>query len=608
MMESLPPIQVSSPDQYLTDVLEQIPTDIILYKTITGLGATYSELKAARHSIVIEPNVPVIKGKCKSPKHKNDNLFGIYEGITLENVIKYIQSSKGKWLKILTTPESFPKVKDAFLEVGISMYDTCFCLIDEAHKAVKDVDYRTNIVLPMDDFFQFKGKALVSATPLKFSDPRFEEYGFKTLKIEPTYDCSKLVNIKPCNNVIMELRDVISLFPALTDWSEDKSYFIFITNSIDLIYSIMTRLKVLDRSSVFCAPKSMDKLRQNKFIRCYDEWDKDNMRQYNFFTSRFFNAFDIELDVKPYLMMVTDVYFAEQTALDPFSDVIQIIGRFRNGVTSIEHITNVNYDLPQRSEEELCSFMDTSENVYETLRKFYDAAPNKGAREAYRAAMESLPFNRMLDRNGHKNWFAIDNYVNDALVIGYYHDNKSLHAAYLQHDDILNALMWVTNYHFVDDESFKVRRELKAMSVKDKRKAIVKELQLLGNCYSEQEREFKAELRKADPFIVKAYEMLGADGIEELDYSYTKIKERMVIVQYLAEAKGTEVIQLIKNSFKVGRKYRLDYIKKELIRIFDLLRVTPPNKITAQTINQYFNTQNAWIKKEKALLLVSEKI
>ena len=605
MMESLPPIQVSSPDQYLTDVLEQISTDIILYKTITGLGATYSELKAARHSIVIEPNVPVIKGKCKSPKHKNDNLFGIYEGITLENVIKYIQSSKGKWLKILTTPESFPKVKDAFLEVGISMYDTCFCLIDEAHKAVKDVDYRTNIVLPMDDFFQFKGKALVSATPLKFSDPRFEEYGFKTLKIEPTYDCSKLVNIKPCNNVIMELRDVISLFPALTDWSEDKSYFIF-TNSIDLIYSIMTRLKVLDRSS--CAPKSMDKLRQNKFIRCYDEWDKDNMRQYNFFTSRFFNAFDIELDVKPYLMMVTDVYFAEQTALDPFSDVIQIIGRFRNGVTSIEHITNVNYDLPQRSEEELCSFMDTSENVYETLRKFYDAAPNKGAREAYRAAMESLPFNRMLDRNGHKNWFAIDNYVNDALVIGYYHDNKSLHAAYLQHDDILNALMWVTNYHFVDDESFKVRRELKAMSVKDKRKAIVKELQLLGNCYSEQEREFKAELRKADPFIVKAYEMLGADGIEELDYSYTKIKERMVIVQYLAEAKGTEVIQLIKNSFKVGRKYRLDYIKKELIRIFDLLRVTPPNKITAQTINQYFNTQNAWIKKEKALLLVSEKI
>jgi hypothetical protein len=226
----------------------------------------------------------------------------------------------------------------------------------------------------------------------------------------------------------------------------------------------------------------MDKLRQNKFIRCDDEWDKDNMRQYNFFTSRFFNAFDIKLDVQPYLMMVTDVYLAEQTALDPFSDVIQIIGRFRNGVTSIEHITNVNYDLPQRNEEELCSFMDTSENVSETLRTFYDAAPIIGAREAYRAAMESLPYNRMLDRNGRKNWFAIDNDVGDALDFGYYHDNKSLLAAYLLHDDILNALMWVTNYHFVDDESFEVRRELKAMSVPDKRKGIVEDLQLLGHC------------------------------------------------------------------------------------------------------------------------------
>ena len=62
MMESLPPIQVSSPDQYLTDVLEQIPTDIILYKTITGLGATYSELKAASRSIVRanRPNIRTI--------------------------------------------------------------------------------------------------------------------------------------------------------------------------------------------------------------------------------------------------------------------------------------------------------------------------------------------------------------------------------------------------------------------------------------------------------------------------------------------------------------------------------------------------------------------
>ena len=65
--------------QYLTKVLPEIPTNTILYKTLTGLGATYGELKANRNSIIIEPNVPVIVGKCKDPKHKDDNLFGVYD-------------------------------------------------------------------------------------------------------------------------------------------------------------------------------------------------------------------------------------------------------------------------------------------------------------------------------------------------------------------------------------------------------------------------------------------------------------------------------------------------------------------------------------------------
>ena len=42
--------------QYLTEVLPQIETNTILCKTLTGLGATYSEIKAKRHSIISVPN------------------------------------------------------------------------------------------------------------------------------------------------------------------------------------------------------------------------------------------------------------------------------------------------------------------------------------------------------------------------------------------------------------------------------------------------------------------------------------------------------------------------------------------------------------------------
>lgn len=599
-------LEVDSPDKYLTEVLKEIPTNVILYKTLTGIGATYSEIKSNRNSIIIVPNVPVIIGKCKSPKHHNDNLLGVYEGVTIDCIVKYLLASKDNHYKILTTPESFTKVKDAFAELKIKIHDTCFCLIDEAHKSIKDIDYRTDIILPMDDFFKFKNKALVSATPLKFSDPRFDDNQFKILKINPTFDYTKEIDVKPCDNVAMEFKEEVAWLSFINGQSGDKPYFIFV-NSIDIIYSLITQLDLLDKSSVFCAPKSIDKLKQNKFTRCYENWEVDNMRQFNFFTSRFFNAVDIELDVKPYLIMITDVYFAEQTMLDPYSDVIQIIGRFRNGVTSISHITNTKHELPQRSEEEIKSFIQTSEDVYKALQTFYDAAPNKGAREAYKAAMDSLPFNKMLDKDGHKNWFTIDNYMNDALVTGYYHDAQSLQNAYLEYKETLDSSVFITAYHPVTDETFRFTRELKTLSIKERRKQIVNLLGLLSNSLTQKEHEFKQVLIKTDSFIVEAYDLLGKETIEELNYSYSAIKERMIVAQFLIGAKGTETIQLIKNSFKVGMKYRLTYIKEELTRIFQLLRVTPPNKITAQSINLYFETKDVWIKKDKALLLISEK-
>ena len=55
--------------------------------------------------------------------------------------------------------------------------------MDECHQLVKDVDYRVDIVTPMKDFFLFKNKALVSATPIGFSDPRFKENGFEEITL-----------------------------------------------------------------------------------------------------------------------------------------------------------------------------------------------------------------------------------------------------------------------------------------------------------------------------------------------------------------------------------------------------------------------------------------
>ena len=71
--------------------------------------------------------------------------------------------------------------------------------MDECHQLIKDVDYRTDIVLPMNDFFHFKGKALVSATPIGFSDPRFKE--FETVEVSADYDYRQEITVTHTYNI-----------------------------------------------------------------------------------------------------------------------------------------------------------------------------------------------------------------------------------------------------------------------------------------------------------------------------------------------------------------------------------------------------------------------
>ena len=170
--------KVGGKTQYLTEVLPTIPTNTILYKKLTGLGATYGEIKANRNSVIIEPNKPVIIGKCNDPKHCDDNLFGVHDNIYAEDIVRYmIRSQKrGKHIKIITTPESFYKVRNAFEDMEMDVRFDCFLLFDECHKVIKDSGFREYVSLPMDLFFECEQKALVSATPLEFTDPRFENF------------------------------------------------------------------------------------------------------------------------------------------------------------------------------------------------------------------------------------------------------------------------------------------------------------------------------------------------------------------------------------------------------------------------------------------------
>lgn len=261
--------------QYLKDILPEIPTNTILNKTLTGLGATYSELQAKRHSIIIEPNVPVIKGKMKSPKHKN--IFGVYEGIYMDDIVEYLEK-KHTYHKILTTPESFRKVKDAFYEMEINIDEDCFLLFDECQKIIQDVCYRQDIALPIDDFFKFKNKAFVSSTPILPSDHRFKREKFKVIEIEPTFDYKREINLLTTNSILDTLNYVLNtIADGNKAHKQEKNLCIFL-NSTDTIDAIIKRLDIKEQASVFCSDKSVAKLKERGYKTVYPDWDKKYMK------------------------------------------------------------------------------------------------------------------------------------------------------------------------------------------------------------------------------------------------------------------------------------------------------------------------------------------
>lgn len=582
--------------QYLTEVLPEIPTNTILYKKLTGLGATYGELKADRDSIILEPNVPVIKGKCKDPKHAKDNLMGVYENVTVDSIVKYLQASKEKHIKLLSTPESFSKIKTAFEEIDRDIYSTCYLLFDECHKIVKDVDYRENITLPFDDFFMFENKGLVSATPLDFTDPRFFKQKFQIMEVQPHFEYAQPLNLYHTNNVLQELKKRIG--------NIEKPIFLFI-NSTETIYSIMNKLDILEQSTVFCAYNSVKNLKDKKFSQVYSDWDAAKMNKYNFLTSRFFNALDIELDFQPEVFIVTDVTMATQSIIDPFTDTIQIIGRFRNGIVSASHITNTDYKFQVRSKAQLQFRINVFEENYKMLKAYHDNATNDELRDAVKAILNNHPLTPLLNTDGTKNWFKIDNYLAENLVQGYYNSFNELVKNYKQCKSF--KLNYESQAYKLSDTE-RLKRENKSLSIKAKRREIVEQLEMLKGNETSIAMEHKRELIRTDAFIVQAYDELGKAKIEELKYSHPKIREAMILKKYNENRTGTEFIEMVKNRFKAGQSYELSQINKIRDEIYSLLNMPPIKRKPKDFLSDFFELRDYWKNRQRALFLEYEKV
>ena len=578
--------------EWLLDALKRIghsmiPTNCILNKTLTGLGATHSEIHSKRSSIIIEPNVPVILGKLD----ENETLEAVYAKCTPYNLKKYLQMDI-QYKKIITTPESFHKIRKAAEELGINIYKSFFCLFDECEKVTQDIDYRRKISQPIYDFFRFEQKAFVSATPLPMSHPDFERQGFQMVKVEPSFDYRKDLILIVTNSYYECLRRVL-------DSLKDSKHICIFFNVTDGITELISNLGIADYK-VFCSEDSVKKLMKRGMMQAYSQIDYP-LARYNFFTCRFYSALDIRIGkYKPDIIMLTDHRTANWTMIDPFTEAIQIQGRFRkrgkDDVTynSLTHISTVNPDIKVRSKEEIQNRVERFIANYYLLKEEHDAELDEFKKQAILEDMSNLKYQDLIDERGEVNPFSVDNLYNEERVRSYYQSAEALYHAYLDTGFFNVTFLNVCDCVGADD----IERLNNTKVQIDQRKIILQLIVRIEQWFMEgkityQDKEMHLDFFRQQPegnYVLTAYEKIGKDAIVSAEYKRSLI-DRKVREFDKAQANklrfSENVLKDIQREFPLGVYIPKKDIQQRLHMILQENGVM--YKVTQDSIRDYYD-------------------
>lgn len=568
--------------QVMADIVQELESNTIYFKVLPGIKATTLEIETDRHSILLQPNVPVIKGK-KHAKYLKRKIFGVYEGVTVDDIVDHMSNDKIAFKKIMVTPESFQKVMQAAEILRINIYKEYFLLFDECDKTIKDVDFRKTIIRPMNDFFRFDQKAFISATAMFPSDPRFMEQGFTKVRIEPTFDYRKDVDVIVTNNVSLLLKEKIMEL-------ENDTICIFL-NSLQAITMVIEDLKIKGESHIYCSKEKMYMLRSAGY-NTFDNTPTDHRSGFakiNFFTSRFNAAVDIMLDYKPIVILATNLHLAKHSMIDPTSEAVQIVGRFRNGVSKIIAVSNIDEHLHTRTPSESLSFLDGCEESYNTIKMLHTSAKNDGAKETLEEALGLVTYSAFINDDGTKNHFMYDNFLYEESVKSFFQSAENFQNAYKSK---YFSPTFQTKDYLISDENYLVSNG--GVSLKALAEMVVNTINIATkstNLYQIDNRAYvMKELEKSFPLLYKAYFILGEQELLKNSYSKNRIKEAIRLKIELEDKRNFGFIYDLSEAFEDGYRGTTSNIKSILKRLIEKhnLSLKPEIKL----LQEYFKTSN----------------
>lgn len=299
----------------------------VLHKRYTGIGATYCELNAPRHSIIVFPFR-------RLAKEKADKYNGLFVGTDFNNksttpyqIKKFLRSETVKFKKICVVADSISKVIDAIEDIGNNPYKDYFLVLDEVEILQMQSGFRNRLPLCFDFFKLFIKKCFVSATLLEFNDSEISNL--------PKFEVMVDNEIKPALNIIRYSKDphvgvanrLSSFIGKSGNYREGDKFFI----GLNSITGILEMLDVFEKAKIDDISVLLGEGSKERVNSKYTKRDIQNGKlpsMINIATCAYWNGIDIEEEFFPIAISLNTQFHH----IFSFENLVQFFGRCRKKI------------------------------------------------------------------------------------------------------------------------------------------------------------------------------------------------------------------------------------------------------------------------------------
>lgn len=565
-------IYILKTTDYIDQAFKQLPVNAFIHKGRCGIGGTTIETDdKSRNTVFIVPTKGIIEGKTVIQKddtneeiERKKSIFAITKDTSDQEILEWLSAETiGK--KCMVIPDNFKKLINVATENGLlnKLYNEFFLLIDEGHSIITE-DYREAMLIPLDYFWEFKRKSIISATPYVFSDPRFKELELHTIKFENPNTLETYID----DITVIEAKSVYATVKRVIENTE-RNLHIFLNSVTDIVNTIKSCN--IEDCNVYCSDKQDNKNKLAFKQGCFTQMPiNGEYAKVNFYTSKYFEGWDLK-DENATLVLLTNAY-QDHTKVGISNKGVQAIGRIRSKEHKMIHITNHRNIKTMKSQEEIS-------------REY-----------AIRAALQIKKYNEILQVY---NESGIEPTKEELDVVEQYAElddtTKSATLRYEKLDQLVNRQIGDEQYNHIsfikkvwEDAGFLVTHQRSNLVMeettkqKNKRLSKAKLFEQITNKIEDlykQKEEFMfnnadeqlAKIKSEYSTIYDAYHILGGDKLRKVEFNEKRIKQMLIEQQNInAEPK---LLKLLDLEFKVHQRYTKAHIKGRLATLYQKLGI-----------------------------------